>query len=701
VANRLVNETSPYLLQHKDNPVDWYPWGEEALKRAREEDKPVLLSVGYSACHWCHVMERESFEDDETARMMNENFVNIKVDREERPDIDSIYMAAVQALTRHGGWPMTVFLTPDGAPFYGGTYFPPIPSRGMPSFQQLLLSVVDAYENRREEVLQNAQAVRDYLQASTAAVIPEAETSGTELLDRAAGVLLSQLDRRFGGFGGAPKFPQAMNLEVLLRHHHRTGERSALDGVELTCRQMANGGIYDQLGGGFSRYSVDGYWLVPHFEKMLYDNALLSRLYLETYQATGDAFYRRIAEETLDYVLRDMTSEEGGFYSAEDADSEGEEGKFYVWTPEELEAALDPDEARLAVRYWDVTERGNFEGKNILHVARPPEAVADEFGVSPEELWARIAGIRAKLFAVREERVRPGRDEKILAAWNGLMLRSFALAARVTGREDYREAAIENATFIVEKLIEDGRIHRSYKDGRARFNGYLEDYAMVADGLVALYEATFETRWLVEADALLDAVSELFWDEEKRAFYDTPADHEELVTRPRDVYDNAAPSGTSVATEVLLKLALFLDRSDYRQRAEDVLDELAGGMEKVPSGFGRLLCALDLSISETREVAIVGDPEAQDTRVLLETVYAGYLPNKVVAGRGPDDDEAGGLIPLLAQRPAREGKATAYVCVTYACQTPTTDPEELSRQLGVSDDREQTSGGLERHDSSP
>ncbi|HZB07770.1 MAG TPA: thioredoxin domain-containing protein [Rubrobacter sp.] len=681
MANRLASETSPYLLQHKDNPVDWYPWGEEALKRAREEDKPVLLSVGYSACHWCHVMERESFEDDETARMMNEHFVNVKVDREERPDIDSIYMAAVQALTHHGGWPMTVFLTPDGAPFYGGTYFPPIPSRGMPSFQQILLSVVDAYENRREEVLQNAQAVRDYLQASTAAVMPEAESAGIELLDRAAGALLSQLDRRFGGFGGAPKFPQAMNLEVLLRHHHRTGERSALDGVELTCRQMANGGIYDQVGGGFSRYSVDAYWLVPHFEKMLYDNALLSRLYLETYQATGDAFYRRIAEETLDYVLRDMTSEEGGFYSAEDADSEGEEGKFYVWTPGELETVLDPEEASLAARYWDVTERGNFEGKNILHVARPPEAVADEFGLSSEELWARIATIRAKLFAVREERVRPGRDEKILAAWNGLMLRSFALAARVTGRGDYREAAIENATFMVEKLKEDGRIHRSYKDGRARFNGYLEDYAMVADGLVALYEATFETRWLVEADALLDAVSELFWDEEKRAFYDTPADHEELVTRPRDVYDNATPSGTSVATEVLLELALFLDRSDYRQRAEDVLDELAGGMEKVPSGFGRLLCALDLSISETREVAIVGDPEAPDTRDLLETVYAGYLPNKVVAGRGPDDDEAGGLIPLLAQRPAREGKATAYVCVHYACQTPTTDPQELSRQL--------------------
>jgi uncharacterized protein len=683
MANRLANETSPYLLQHKDNPVDWYPWGEEALRRAREEDKPVLLSVGYSACHWCHVMERESFEDEETARMMNEHFVNIKVDREERPDIDSIYMAAVQALTRHGGWPMTVFLTPEGAPFYGGTYFPPVPSRGMPSFRQLLFSVADAYENRREEVLGSAETVRDYLRASTAAVMPEAESAGTELLDRAAAALLSGLDRRFGGFGAAPKFPQTMNLEVLLRHHHRTGDRAALDAVELTCRQMANGGIYDQLGGGFARYSVDTYWLVPHFEKMLYDNALLSRLYLETYQATGDPFYLRIAEETLDYVLRDMTSEEGGFYSAEDADSEGVEGKFYVWTPEELEAALGPEDASLAARYWDVTERGNFEGKSILHVLRPPEAVAAEFGLSEGELRERIAGIRSRLFAAREGRVRPGRDEKVLAAWNGLMLRSLALAAGVTGREDYREAAEKNATFLVEWMKEDGRIHRSYKDGRARFNGYLEDYAMVADGLVGLYEATFETRWLVEADALMDAVSELFWDGERRAFYDTPTDHEELVTRPRDVYDNATPSGTSVATEVLLRLALLLDRADYRQRAEDVLEGLAGGMEKVPGGFGRLLCALDFSTSEPREVAVVGDPEAPDTGALLKTVYSDYLPNRVVAGRGPDDDEAAGLIPLLAQRPAREGRATAYVCVQYACQTPTTDPEELSRQLRV------------------
>src|SRR5215204_1432101 len=419
MANRLAEETSPYLLQHKDNPVDWHPWAEEAFEKARAEDRPVLLSVGYSACHWCHVMERESFEDEATARIMNEHFVSVKVDREERPDIDSIYMSAVQALTR------------------------------------------------------SAESVREYLQAATGAAMPKA-TVGVGLLDGAATSLISQLDRRFGGFGGAPKFPQAMNLEVLLRHHHRTGDMAALSGVEDTLRAMANGGIYDQIGGGFARYSVDEYWLVPHFEKMLYDNALLSRLYLETYQATGDGFYRRIAEETLDYVLRDMTSDEGGFYSAEDADSEGEEGKFYVWTPAEIQAVLDPEEAELAQRYWDVTERGNFEGKNVLHVPRAPEVVAAEFGLAPEKLWERIKGIRFKLFAAREERVRPGRDEKILAAWNGLMLRSFAFAARVLGREDYRATARRNAYLLLERLRSKGRLLRSSKGGRARFNGYLE-----------------------------------------------------------------------------------------------------------------------------------------------------------------------------------------------------------------------------------
>ncbi len=681
MANRLANETSPYLLQHKENPVDWYPWGEEALARAREEDKPILLSVGYSACHWCHVMERESFEDAATAEVMNEHFVSIKVDREERPDIDSIYMQAVQALTRHGGWPMTVFLTPDGSPFYGGTYFPPVPSRGLPSFTQLLVSLADAYENRYEEVMKSAEGVAEYLRSATGGAIAQGETTGTALLDSAGHALLGEVDRRFGGFGTAPKFPQVMSLEVLLRHHHRTGDRSALDAVELTLRRMAEGGIYDQIGGGFARYSVDAFWLVPHFEKMLYDNALLSRIYLETYQATGDIFYRRIAEETLDYILRDMTSPEGGFYAAEDADSEGVEGKFYVWTPQEIEAALAPDDAKLAMRLWDVTEAGNFEGENILNITRPPEAVAAEFGLSPDSLEGLVEAIKSRLLEVRSERVRPERDEKILAAWNGLMLRSFALAARVTGREEYRVAAEKNAEFILKNLKENGRLHRSYKDGRARFNGYLEDYAMVADGLLALYEATFETRWLVEADALCDAITELFWDRESGSFYDTPTDHETLITRPRDIYDNAAPSGTSVAVDVLLKLALLLDRDDYRQKAETVLEASSGGMEKVPAAFGRLLSALDFSMSGVREVSIVGDPESSDTRALVETVHAQYIPNKVVAGRSPDDEEAAGLIPLLAERPMRGGEATAYVCEGYACKSPTTDPEELARQL--------------------
>ena len=682
MANRLAQETSPYLLQHKNNPVDWYPWSEEAFEKARAEDKPVLLSVGYSACHWCHVMERESFEDEATAEIMNENFVNIKVDREERPDVDSIYMSAVQAMTHHGGWPMTVFMTPDGAPFYAGTYFPPVPSRGMPAFKQVLLNLAEAYKNRRDEVLKSAEGVREYLQAATSASVPQVGIS-EELFTRAASSLVGQIDHRFGGFGGAPKFPQAMNLEVLLRYYKRTNDRAPLTGLELTLRQMANGGIYDQLGGGFHRYSVDEYWLVPHFEKMLYDNALLARLYLEAYQATGDAFYRRIAEETLDYVARDMTAPEGGFYSAEDADSEGVEGKFYVWTPGEIEGALEPDEARLAIRFWDVTERGNFEGKNILYVPHPPEAVAAEFDISTEELWEKIVVIRQKLFAEREKRVRPGRDEKVLAAWNGLMLRAFAFAARVLEREDYRRIAEKNASFLLEKLRLDGRLRRSYKDERPRFNGYLEDYACVADGLVALYEATFETRWLAEAKALADAILELFWDEQRAAFYDTSADHEELVTRPRDVYDSAAPSGNSVAVDVLLKLSVLLDREDYRRRAEAVLEGLSGAIARISGGFGRLLSALDFYMSTPYEVAVIGNPEAPDTKALLAAVYSAYLPNKVVAGRSESDEEASRLVPLLADRSVRDGRATAYVCVQYACQSPTTDAEELKRQLGV------------------
>ncbi len=665
MANRLAEETSPYLLQHKDNPVDWYPWGEEALQRARDENRPILLSVGYSSCHWCHVMERESFEDEATAEMMNEHYVNIKVDREERPDIDSIYMSALQAMTRGGGWPMTVFLTPDGSPFYAGTYFPPTPRHGLPSFQQILANLADAYENRREDVLKSAGSVREFLEASTSSEMPKTALR-PELLDAAAASLLSQIDRRNGGFGGAPKFPQAMSLEVLLRRHARTGDEDALAAVELSLRKMAEGGIYDQIGGGFARYTVDAIWLVPHFEKMLYDNALLSRLYLEAFQATGDAFYRRIAEETLDYILRDMTNPEGGFYSAEDADSEGVEGKFYVWTPEEIKNVLTPEEADQAIRYWGVSEAGNFEGKNILNVSDGADA--------PEGFGA----IKTKLLAERSKRVRPGLDDKALAAWNGMMLHSFALAARVADRRDFLEAARRNAAFLVEKMRDGkGRLLRSYKDGEARINGYLEDYAMVADGLLALYEADGNIRWLREAASLADAMNELFWDGERGAFYDTPADHEKLVTRPRDVYDNATPSGNSVAAEVLLRLALLLDREDCRVRAEAVLENLSGAMEKLPGAFGRALSALDFHLGRPREVAIVGEPESEDTKALVDTVYSKYLPNRVIAKADGETSE----IPLLEGKAMRDGKATAYVCEGYACQAPTTDAGELSRQL--------------------
>lgn len=687
-TNRLINETSPYLLQHAHNPVDWYPWGAEALERARNEDKPIFLSVGYSACHWCHVMAHESFEDVETAELLNANFINIKVDREERPDIDSIYMAAVQAMTRSGGWPMTVFITPDGAPFYGGTYFPLEPRYGMPSFKQVINGVIDAYTERRAEVQTAASTMAGHLRDMTLIEIPQAPIN-PRLLHHAAQQQMQQFDPRFGGYGNAPKFPQAMMLEMILRHWHRSGDATALNQIELTLRRMANGGIYDQLGGGFARYSVDAYWLVPHFEKMLYDNALLARLYLETYQATGDDFFKRIAVETLAYIERDMTDAEGGFYAAEDADSEGEEGKFYVWKPSEIKQILNPDDAELAMRFWDVTERGNFEGHSILNVPRDPAVVANEFGMTLEEFNQRIANIRQTLLAERSKRIRPGLDDKILAAWNGMMLRTYAFASRVINQNiehrtqniDYRQIAERNATFLTTKMIVNGRLHRSYKAGQAKFNGYLEDYANVADGLLELYQATFNLHWLSQAISLVDTMLELFWDDEQRTFFDTASDHEQLVTRPRDVYDNATPSGTSVAVDVLLRLANLLERPEYAQYAQTVLDQLSGAMAQIPGAFGRLFAAVDFMVNDAREIAIIGDPSNDDTQALIREIYTPYLPNKVIACAMPDDQTAINAIPLLAERPMRDGKATAYVCVRRACQQPTNDPQELAEQL--------------------
>ncbi|HYU19855.1 MAG TPA: thioredoxin domain-containing protein [Chloroflexota bacterium] len=677
MSNRLANETSPYLLQHANNPVDWYPWGEVALAKARAEDKPILLSIGYSACHWCHVMEHESFEDEQIAGLMNQLFVNIKVDREERPDLDSIYMSAVQALTGRGGWPMTMFLTPDGAPFYGGTYFPPQDRGHMPGFPRVLRSVAEAYRTRRAEVGKSAEQLTAMLGRQVA---PQAsQYLAPELLDQALRALLPQFDMQEGGLGGAPKFPQPMALEFLLRSYRRTGSPEALAAAQLTLDKMACGGIYDQLGGGFHRYSVDAVWLVPHFEKMLYDNAQLARVYLQAYQVTGEPLFRRVVEETLEYVRCEMTDPGGGFYSTQDADSEGEEGKFFVWTPQEIEAVLGGEDARLLCAYFDVTEQGNFEHHTILRVAASVEAVALTLGVDPAGAQAVIERGRRGLFEARERRVKPGRDEKVLTAWNGLMLRTFAEAAAALDRDDYREQANRNAEFVLANLRRDGRLLRTWKDGQAKLNGYLEDYACLADGLLSLYEATFDPRWLAEARSIADVMIEQFADDSAGGFYDTGKDHERLVSRPKDLFDNATPSGNSVAAEALLRLGLLSGQGLYREAAERVLRLLGVIAAQHPAAFGRLLCALDFYLGSPKEIAIVGQPDAADTASLTRTVFSRYAPNKVVAGCAPN--AAPPDIPLLADRPARNGKATAYVCQNYVCQAPATTPEELARQL--------------------
>ena len=681
MPNRLANETSPYLLQHANNPVDWYAWGEEALQRARSEDKPILLSIGYSACHWCHVMERESFESEEIASIMNKYFICIKVDREERPDLDGIYMNAVQAMTGSGGWPMTMFLTPDARPFYGGTYFPPVDRGGMPAFPKVLLGVSEAYQNRRGDVVKTTQQIVSHLE-HLADVPRSLDPLTPDLLHQAYGLLAPGFDFDNGGFGTAPKFPQPMVYEFVLRYSHLANSSRAQEMVTMTLDRMALGGIYDQIGGGFHRYSTDPSWLVPHFEKMLYDNALLSCLYLHAYQATHVPLYKRIAEETLDYVVREMTDPAGGFYSTQDADSEGVEGKFFVWTPGELEAHLGPQNAALVGGYWGVTEAGNFEGRNILNVPQTAESFTAEVGASVEELEAALRRARPLLLEAREQRVHPARDEKILSAWNGLMIRSFAEAASILNRNDYREVAVRGASFLLESLRVDGRLQRTYKDGRARIKGYLEDHAFVAGGLLALYEATFDYRWLEAASALSDTMIEHFWDEGQGAFYDTGTDHEDLVVRPRDLFDNATPCGSSVAVDVLLRLAVFTGESSYSTRAATMLRSMREYFTRAPMGMGHWLCALDFYLSTPKEIAIVGAPGDPATRVLLDVTHGRYLPNKVLAGGDLQEvEQAADQVPLLQGRALSDGRPTAYVCQRYVCQLPVTEPEALATQL--------------------
>ena len=681
-TNRLIGETSPYLLQHAHNPVDWYPWGDEAFEVARRDQKPILLSIGYSACHWCHVMEYESFENEAIAKVMNEHFVNIKVDREERPDLDQIYMNAVQMMTHHGGWPMTVFLTPEGVPFYAGTYFPPEDRFNMPGFPRVLISLAEAYRERPDDIKQTAESVLEGLRRSTAT----SEAAGglsTDLLDAAYRGIIRNYDPVNGGFGSAPKFPPAMSLEFLLRHYHRTGDAEALTIVQHTAQMMSQGGIYDHLGGGFHRYSTDSRWLVPHFEKMLYDNALLSRFYLHYYQLTGDEAARRVAEGILDYVVREMTDPLGGFYSTQDADSEGIEGKFFVWDLEEVKQILGEPEAEHFADYFNITESGNFEENNILNVTRDLAEVARVRNITRDQLSQIIERGRTKLFAAREQRIKPARDEKVLTAWNGLMLASFAEAAVILGRSDYADVAKRNADFVLKNLQRDGLLLRTYKDKQAKLNAYLEDYAFLIEGLLTLFETAGDFRWFEEAGKLAETMIREFWDEQDGGFFYTGNSHEELIVRSKDFFDNATPSGNSVATEVLLRLSLLTDNSEFHRRATTILRLTSDMMRRYASGFGRMLGALDFHLAKPKELAVIGSPETGETQELVNEIWRPYLPNKVVAQASPEDTLASSAIPLLQDRPQLAGRPTVYVCENYTCQQPTVEVRELASQLSA------------------
>jgi uncharacterized protein YyaL (SSP411 family) len=672
MANHLAQETSPYLLQHADNPVDWYPWGEEALQRARHEDKPIFLSIGYSACHWCHVMAHESFEDDRIAEALNQHFVSIKVDREERPDLDQIYMAAVQAVTGQGGWPMSIFLTPEGKPFYAGTYFPPQPRYGMPSFADVLRAIVSAWDGRRAELIQSSDQILGAVQRSVQAQDDrEAPPLTGDSLHRAVAALRAEFDRQHGGWGKAPKFPQPMIIEFLLRRHHSTEDPEILRMATQTLEAMARGGMYDQIGGGFHRYSVDDHWLVPHFEKMLYDNAQLAMVYLHAWQVTGTPFFRTIAEEVLDCVAREMTDPLGGFYSAQDADSEGQEGKFYLWTPDEVRAALG-EQAVSFVAAYGITADGNLDGKNILSL------------VGSLEQRQALAASRRQLWQVREGRVHPGRDDKVLTAWNGLTMAAFAEAARALQRPDYARLAERNADFLLRELrTPQRRLLRTWRDGQARLNGYLEDYAFLVHGLLELYQTTFDARWFVAAVELAETMIEHF--AAPQGFYDTSDDHETLISRPRDLQDNAVPSGNAMASWVLLRLADLTFDMRYGDLAERSLRSAQAWLGQYPLGFGQWLTALDHALATRCEIAIIGDAVAADTLAMLALCRQGYRPHQTIAVGAPvDHNDAPSAVPLLQGRAQLDGRVTAYACSGPSCRPPVASPADLQRLLAAS-----------------
>ena len=712
-TNRLIRATSPYLLQHAHNPVDWHEWNDEAIKKAKDEDKPIFLSIGYAACHWCHVMEHECFEMEEVAAALNGSFISIKVDREERPDIDEIYMAYTQALTRHGGWPMSVWLTPDGKPFHAGTYFP------RPQFLQILSSIAGSWSDEREKILSGAGAAGDFFAEWTAHQPAAAGVIPRETLDRTATALARHFDRARGGFtgGGTNKFPPSMAMDLMLRVHRRTGVADLFDAVKVTLDNMARGGIYDHLGGGICRYSTDEEWLVPHFEKMLYDQAMVSAIYLDAYQVTKDPLYAFIAGDIFRYVLADLASPEGGFYSSRDADSEGLEGKFYLWTMEQVREVLGEEDAKLFCAYYDVSEKGNwFEQfghappgpKNILRIKKPadvfarmnnlatedgprdrleshsaegpafqPGAVGPAF--QPVSFQRRLNAWRDKMLAARAQRVPPGLDDKILTGWNGLMIAALARGACVLSEPRFAEAGAKAADFILSKMRKDGRLLATYRKGDARLTAYLSDYAFLVEGLLNLYEATFDRKWLDAALELTETSITYYFDEKNGSFFFTAHDAEKLVARSKQPHDNAIPAGNSIQAMNLLRLAVLFDRKDLREKAESIFRATAPQVESSPASFERLLCAVDFYHDKVKEIAIIGASGAEDTSALLRTVHQRYLPNKVIVYA--PDVEMESRIPLLSGKTRRGGAATAYVCAGYNCKAPVTKPEELAKQL--------------------
>jgi uncharacterized protein YyaL (SSP411 family) len=675
-SNRLANETSPYLLQHAHNPVEWYPWGDEAFERARREDKPVLLSIGYSACHWCHVMERECFDDPDIAALMNDLFVSIKVDREERPDVDDVYMKAVQLLIGRGGWPLTAFLTPDRRPFHGGTYFPPVDRHGMPGFPRVLRAVAEAYRDRRAEVVRATQDLMAGV-ATLDAAAPTATLDAT-LPTRAAEALVRHVDREHGGLGGAPKFPHTQALQLMLRQHVKTGRADLLEAVRLTCTRMAAGGMYDQIGGGFHRYSVDERWLVPHFEKMLYDNAQLPRLYLDAYQVTKDDDFRRVVTETLDYLLREMRDPQGGFYSATDADSEGEEGRFFVWAPAEVAAVVGPDDAAIVCRRLGITTEGNFEGHSIAHRAVEIADIAAATGRTVDDVQAAIARGRERLYAARAKRVPPLRDEKVIVAWNALAISALADAGRVLDVPAYLDAAVAAVDFIWSSVRRaDGRLLHVWARGSAKQLAFLDDHAFLAAACLDLYEATADRRHLERARELVATLERRFRDPDGGYFF-TPDDGETLITRNKSGADGALPSGNAVAAVVQLRLHTLTGEAVHLERAEGILRLYHGAAAEQPFAYATYLEALERLLETPVEVVIVGDPQLPDGRAMWDVVRQAYLPHRVLVRARADDPSP---LAVTRDRPARDGRATGYVCHRFTCSAPTTEPAELARLL--------------------